>query len=791
MKKRMFALLITVALLTACSGKTGPAGTGKAAETTGSEAQKTENAAAQKVEGAITDALEKITGSIPESVPAGEIAGGASLEKAQPLEFNTRYHGRYTEGEVWVSFTTGPDEDVPYTITVTNLTPESPAILGYVCGKDGEWVKPSSKANNGDGARAVQAGAEGTANSGTFESLEPKTTYYLRITCDKKADYSLRITDPKGTPFDPDEDRRTLSESDPFEPGLNQDEAPLLLANTRYTGKYTEGFQWVAFHTGAKEDVPYRITLENLSGSKEPLDGYLVNEYGTGLKMTAYRNGDNDYRRAVRATNDGTADTAMFDYLTPDTTYYLRLQGRSKVEYVLTFGGPEESVQAGASSEDAEGFVTDNTTDVPGTSQSFALNIPLETKVSGRYTDGYSWLAFTTTDAEDAKYYLTLINCSVGSGDLDGYLVDGYGNGLRSTERRNGDNDYRRAVRAKQDGRADTAMFDSLTPNTTYYLRLQGKSKADYTFKVSSPSAAKEDTYTTSSSLSESVGKLDENAEFYTGTNQNIATMLKTNTRYHGHYTDGYSWVAFTTGEEEGGKYYITLENLVPGSQPVDGYLVDAYGTGLKTTEHRNGDNDYRRAVRALEDGTADTAMFDYLAPDTTYYLWIESKSKAEYFLTIGAPEPKESENTIQEEEAPFVVAYELNETQVRFVKNEAIFINEEEAREAAAPVAEILLADPGLTVLLAGTTAEYGSQESCVKLSQRRADAVKNLLTEAFGVPETQLVTAGLGYEDDPFERGRDWSGGSFVETEAAKNRRVVIINAETEIAKSIISGQ
>lgn len=41
--------------------------------------------------------------------------------------------------------------------------------------------------------------------------------------------------------------------------------------------------------------------------------------------------------------------------------------------------------------------------------------------------------------------------------------------------------------------------------------------------------------------------------------------------------------------------------------------------------------------------------------------------------------------------------------------------------------------------------------------LSNRRAAAVEDLLVSAFGVPESQLQSVGLGYEDDPFDRGKN----------------------------------
>ena len=123
------------------------------------------------------------------------------------------------------------------------------------------------------------------------------------------------------------------------------------------------------------------------------------------------------------------------------------------------------------------------------------------------------------------------------------------------------------------------------------------------------------------------------------------------------------------------------------------------------------------------------------------------------------------------------------------FIANEANFVNEEAAIEAIRPAAEVILKHPDHQVLIAGTTATIGTQESSVILSNERAMAVKNVLVNNFGVPEAQLQTVGLGHEDDPFVRGRDIDeNGNFVETEAAKNRRVIIMDAEDPIAKMIL---
>ena len=111
-----------------------------------------------------------------------------------------------------------------------------------------------------------------------------------------------------------------------------------------------------------------------------------------------------------------------------------------------------------------------------------------------------------------------------------------------------------------------------------------------------------------------------------------------------------------------------------------------------------------------------------------------------------------------------------------------------EKAKEALKPVADAILAHPDHSILLAGTTATDGTQESCVDLANRRCEAVKNLLVDTYGVPESQLETIGLGYELDPFERGQDRNAnGNFVESEV-ENRRVVVLDIEDPIAQELM---
>ena len=205
--------------------------------------------------------------------------------------------------------------------------------------------------------------------------------------------------------------------------------------------------------------------------------------------------------------------------------------------------------------------------------------------------------------------------------------------------------------------------------------------------------------------------------------------------------------------------------------------------------------DEYGESVSSNLDGANKGNIMDSgkLKPNTPYFIQLLSKEsfkedeKVEYSISIETSEDKSALS--MNAKKTFEVPFEINETQIQFVANEATFIDEATAKEVLKPVAEAILANPDNAVLISGTTATYGNQKSCVKLSNRRAEAVKNLLVNTYKVPDSQLQTVGLGYEADPFERGADVnSNGDFVESEGKKNRRVVILDVDDPIAQEIL---
>ena len=287
-----------------------------------------------------------------------------------------------------------------------------------------------------------------------------------------------------------------------------------------------------------------------------------------------------------------------------------------------------------------------------------------------------------------------------------------------------------------------------------------------------------EDETTGETTSDEKKDATDDSDAIIPGSNMADAVLVPLGTKVFGTLKAGENaWFSFTTGETKYATYNVTYVNgTVDSENGIKGYLYDEYGTEV------SGGN-WARA-----DGAPIKISSDELEVNTTYYIRLEPLDKKEikYTLSVKSPEEKKDEKAALVFEVPF----EINETQVQFVINKATFIDEAQAKEAVKPVAEAVLNAPEHAILIAGTTATDGTQESCIDLSNRRAQAVKDLLVNTYKVPESQIKTVGLGYEADPFERGADRdANGNFVESEAKKNRRVVILDVDDPIAQQLLS--
>ena len=447
----------------------------------------------------------------------------------------------------------------------------------------------------------------------------------------------------------------------------------------------------------------------------------------------------------------------------------------------------EEPVEETTS--DAETFDVSETEIRGGTNQADATQIPLNTKVYGTLHDGQNMYGtFHTGGKAGSRYQITVVN-KLPDDDNASTRVRFFIFDVLGTEVANGS--------AYSNGIASTIVVEGLSSDTDYYVRLvvmhnrweeTRDDTADFSLKIQTLDEESEG-INTSNDLVSSISTSDNVDQIVVGNNQDDSALIPLDMSISGTLEDGLGeWFAFRTGVEEDTDYLISVIDKSLEDVRVRFFVYDELGTAVADGS-------------AYNDGITATINVNGLSPSTVYYLrfivmhprWEETRSTAvDYDFIIRCQNNTPEANMAMVEDAEDVVfetPFELSSTQVRFVADQAVFIDENEAKEALAPVAEIILAHPDHPILLAGTTAEWGNQESCVALSNRRADAVKDLLVSYFGVPESQLITVGLGYEADPFVRGRDVdSNGNFVETEGAKNRRVVVLDAESDIARQIL---
>lgn len=120
-----------------------------------------------------------------------------------------------------------------------------------------------------------------------------------------------------------------------------------------------------------------------------------------------------------------------------------------------------------------------------------------------------------------------------------------------------------------------------------------------------------------------------------------------------------------------------------------------------------------------------------------------------------------------------------LDSESVSFVGDQAIFVDEAQAKQAISGVAQTLLAHPDNQVYVVGCTASLpGKEVFCQNLSEERAQAVVNALKE-FGIPEEQITAVGMGNQA-PWHIDDLDAEGKQIESIAQQNRCVVVLDSQ-----------
>ena len=145
-------------------------------------------------------------------------------------------------------------------------------------------------------------------------------------------------------------------------------------------------------------------------------------------------------------------------------------------------------------------------------------------------------------------------------------------------------------------------------------------------------------------------------------------------------------------------------------------------------------------------------------------------------------PEDKRND-TIEE---ALAVGMKFDEVSAQFQPDSYEITDKAAVISTMTPLANYLKNNTDKRVLLLGTTATVGTNESCVAFSLKRSEALKSVLVNNMNVESSQLITVGLGYENE-FHIDDLNEEGSLNEN-AAKNRSVIFIDADSDIGKTYI---
>ena len=120
-----------------------------------------------------------------------------------------------------------------------------------------------------------------------------------------------------------------------------------------------------------------------------------------------------------------------------------------------------------------------------------------------------------------------------------------------------------------------------------------------------------------------------------------------------------------------------------------------------------------------------------------------------------------------------------ITEEQVRFQPDSAEYLDGQAAHAAIQPIADYMLNHPDLSIVLYGTCA--GDMPS--ELGRTRAETVKASLV-SFGVDANRITAITIDPADDPY-----YQFNLGTSEEASVNRKVVLVDASSELAQQIVS--
>lgn len=219
-------------------------------------------------------------------------------------------------------------------------------------------------------------------------------------------------------------------------------------------------------------------------------------------------------------------------------------------------------------------------------------------------------------------------------------------------------------------------------------------------------------------------------------------------------------------------------KKAIPNLEGVD---VSWYGMGQTTNPQIEPSSEYKYVLEELwtailkESG----AKSVHIARESLEDVELDRSD----FPKVSPVNCKLEESVIASLAEPLVFGQE----KIKFKSDSAELLTDKKDVEARLkPIVDFMNENTHEKILLAGTTAKYGSQKSCEDLSFKRCETIKTILV-SMGIEEPRIRLLGLGYEN-PFYQNDLKADGSQDEVLAVKNRTVIVMSLESQTAKDLL---
>ncbi len=222
-------------------------------------------------------------------------------------------------------------------------------------------------------------------------------------------------------------------------------------------------------------------------------------------------------------------------------------------------------------------------------------------------------------------------------------------------------------------------------------------------------------------------------------------------------------------------------KNMIPD---LNGATIHWYGSGDTDYQISSAQADGIRKVWETVITAGGGNVIFYTDPATEKFN-VELPEVTELPYTVELIEPGTSKPTkIDDIDTPIV----FTEEEIGFEPGKASFIDTKLAAETLSTVTSYLKQHTDERILIAGTTADWGSKNYQSNLSTDRADVIKSFLINE-GIDSSRLTTIGLA-SDSAFYHYDQNEDGTLNEEIADRNRSIVIMNIGSERAEQILSG-